>query len=324
MKTIFLFLFFSVAFLLPAQTNTFFPFERNGKWGIVDLQGKITAPPAFEQLSFFLQPRPALAIGIAANDKGGTGVVDQNGVTILPFQQQDLLFAGLEYKIWVKRNGKWGVFDAAKKKMILPVAYDTVMTIYGDSLHVFAQKKDRYHVYRTNGKLEKEEGAEAFQKRKTMRFVPPMMLMDVDENEIRENLGEGYTLDKRVRMGSLIYFPYYNQQNLYGLLDFEGKPVLECKYEQLLFEVRNYDGHFILVRQHDLWGIYQVEVTPSGIQYHQVMDCLSSSTPLYAGERFPGRYTGDSYYLVTVSGPDNQPVKAYFHVPGRKLLLPGS
>lgn len=324
MKTIFLFLFFSVAFLLPAQTNTFFPFERNGKWGIVDLQGKITAPPAFERLSFFLQPRPALAISVATKGNGESGLIDQNGATILPFQQQELLFSGLEYNVRVERDGKWGVFDAATKKMVLPVDYDTVMTLHGDSLHLFGKKKDSYHVYRTNGKLEKMESEEAFRKRAMMRFVPPMMLMDVDENEIRENLGEGFTLDKRVRMGSLIYFPYYNQQNIYGLLDFEGKPALECKYEQLLFEVRNYDDHFILVRQHDLWGIYQVEVTPSGIQYHQVLDCLSNSTPRYAGENFPGRYTGDSYYLVTVSRPGEQPVQAYFYVPGRKLILPGS
>lgn len=144
---------------------------------------------------------------------GESGLIDQNGATILPFQQQELLFAGLEYNVRVERDGKWGVFDAATKKMVLPVDYDTVMTLHGDSLHLFGKKKDSYHVYRTNGKLEKMESEEAFRKRAMMRFVPPMMLMDVDENEIRENLGEGFTLDKRVRMGSLIYFPYYNQQN---------------------------------------------------------------------------------------------------------------
>lgn len=323
MKTIFLFLFFSVASLLPAQTNTFFPFERNGQWGIVDWQGKVSVPPAFERLSFFLQPQPALAISVATKGNGESGLIDQNGATILPFQQQELLFTGLEYNVQVGRNGKWGAFDALGKKMIVPVVYDTVMVLFGDSLHVFAKKKDRYHVYRTNGKLEKKESAETFRKRMMMRFVPPMILMDVDENEIKENLGKGYTLDKRVRMGSFIYFPYHNQQHLYGLLDFDGKPVLDCKYEQLLFEMHNYDD-FILVQQHELWGIFQVEVTLNGIIYHPVLECRSMSVPQHVEAHFPGQYKGEHYYLVTVAGPDQAPVKAYFQVSGRKIFLPGS
>ncbi|MFN8303604.1 MAG: WG repeat-containing protein [Saprospiraceae bacterium] len=325
MKPVFLFLFFSLTALLSAQTNTFFPFEKDGQWGIVDQQGKVTLPPTFKKLSFFRQPRPALAISIATDGMRQNGLVDQNGQVLLAFQQQDLRFSNLDYCVWVVRNGKWGAFDALSKKMVVPASYDTLMTIFEDKEHLFAKKGARYFVYSISGKLEKKESEDKFQQRIPMVFVPPVISRDVDEYALGLDLDKEFTLDEPIRAGGYVYRLFHNQQHLYGLLDFDGIVVMDCKYEQLIVETphNHFADRFILIKQNALWGIFQTDYDTNGyLAYFQVMECQSMVQPVHIDVDYPGKYTGDSYYLVVVNGADNKPVKGYYHVPSRKLFVP--
>ena len=123
---------------------------KDGKWGIVDLSGKIVMPFVYERIS-----RANLTEKLFLVKKNGKwGVVDLSGKIIMPFVYDDISYATNDLFL-VKKNGKWGVISKSGKE-ILPYNYDDISYDYDDKSHLalfYICKDEKWGVATIDGQI---------------------------------------------------------------------------------------------------------------------------------------------------------------------------
>lgn len=159
-------------------------YEYVGKWGILNDDFSELIPPKYEYIDFFRNPNYFKVVegelefdnsgDYMAVTKGLLGVIDSRSNFIITPEYSyiceifDGLWAvnkgggvyyddGYQEDHWAVKGGKWGVIDS-KSNLIVPVKYDTIMTIWGKTDYIFAQngslhfdRKKHYDVYTPTG-----------------------------------------------------------------------------------------------------------------------------------------------------------------------------
>lgn len=87
---------------------------RDGKWGLLDAEGREVVPLRFE--SYVVRPGLDLAAGRV---DGKWGVFDLKGNAVVEPRYEDLTIVDRDFA-WVKSGGKWGAIDLAGKVRIAP------------------------------------------------------------------------------------------------------------------------------------------------------------------------------------------------------------
>ena len=90
--------------------------KQDGKWGVIDVTGKVLAQPQYDEGQY---PQEGFA---AVAKSGKWGFVDKAGRVVAPLQYDEAgnFFEGMA---GVKLNGKWGFIDKTGR-MVIPAVYD--------------------------------------------------------------------------------------------------------------------------------------------------------------------------------------------------------
>lgn len=92
-----------------SQSNAQVPFEKDGKWGLLDNAGKVILKPKYSSIGSFVD-----GWALVKNTKGKYGIINKSGSEYLGCNYDDMIFPFIKYKeqyyLWVKKGGKWGLF----------------------------------------------------------------------------------------------------------------------------------------------------------------------------------------------------------------------
>ncbi len=127
-------------------------YPNSGKWGVIDVKGKVLIPPVFDKIDYLYSQDNSLKkhlfvanrgrkIGTDDNpaSPGNCGLIDINGTEIIPFEYQDISLGG-EDKLIVNKGGsilyneggtyisggQYGVIDYSNKVKV-PIIYNDVI-----------------------------------------------------------------------------------------------------------------------------------------------------------------------------------------------------
>lgn len=122
--------------------------ERNGKWGIIDMEANMLIPIIYDQIDNFSEGYAKVTLN------GKNGYVSTDAKIILPIEYDQ---AGnfKNGKVEVSKNGKWGMINH-KGEEIIPLKYDQIRFTNNENIIIVAEKSNQKLQYgfldlRTNG-----------------------------------------------------------------------------------------------------------------------------------------------------------------------------
>ncbi|MCX7655143.1 MAG: WG repeat-containing protein [Treponemataceae bacterium] len=297
--------------------------KKEGKWGFIDVAGKLRVPCTFGTVVDFEGPRTYAAL--PAKESNRWGVIDTEGNTILPFEYPkegiNIDRAGFVY---FQIAGKWqGVITPTGKKIILSQV---------DGIDTFSEGFARV----TAG------GKWGFINEAGMPVYPPSFLSgnSAEGYEYASSFSEGRA---RVKikgrwgfidpMGKLVIPARFEDassfidgyakvavEGKYGLIDTRGRFVVPCIYDAIQWNSPY--GPWIVERQNKYGFINREgkEILP--VFYTEVYDFSEERALVIANTKGSPQYsfidpTGKS---VINCGPDEEPLSTAF-IHGRALIV---
>lgn len=109
-------------------------FQKDGKYGIIKLDGKEVLPAEYEKIEAIQGIKNAILV----QKDGKCGVVDKDGKLMTDISYTEIKALGKDNKsgyIVKNEQGKFGIIDFSKKQ-VLPIQYDGIDTVYGNELYV--------------------------------------------------------------------------------------------------------------------------------------------------------------------------------------------
>ena len=167
--------------------------QKDGKWGLIDLDGKEIAPIIYDNITTLKGVENSLIV----EKDGKKGLINDKGSKIIDTEYSEIQSFGENYKngyITVNSENKYGIIGFSGEK-ILDNNYEKIENIYGE----------KYFVIRENGKEQ---------------------LIDKQGNKL---ITEGFDEIKQIANSGIVYI----KQNKYGLKDFEGNTKIEPTYDNL-------------------------------------------------------------------------------------------
>ena len=116
MKTGFILIFLSLMSHSFAQ-ELFVSENDQGKWGFVDVDGKVVIQHQYEKADCFYMGYSSVVL------KGKMGLIDLNGNTIIPFEYDNDLMYFEDGLAVVKKGEKYGYVDL-DGEIVIPILYD--------------------------------------------------------------------------------------------------------------------------------------------------------------------------------------------------------
>ena len=110
---------------------------RNGKYGLIDLSGKVLLEPEYDSIEPMLEERNSL---ITVKD-GKRGLVSSTGSIIIENEYDDITALTSKYEDgYIVRNSenKVGVIGT-NKKILVPIEYDDIKHVYSDNIYIVKQ-----------------------------------------------------------------------------------------------------------------------------------------------------------------------------------------
>lgn len=149
------------------SSDFFYP--TSGKWGVIDIEGKVIIPAVFDELHTLYFPNDSTNLFFVANRgrefnsengqfiTGKCGLLDKSGNEVIPFEYQGIYFGG-DNKLIVNKNGiveqniaseynisggKWGVINYANK-LVVPIVNDEISLFRNNFI---VRKGSKYNEY---------------------------------------------------------------------------------------------------------------------------------------------------------------------------------
>ena len=167
--------------------------EKDGKWGLIDLDGKELAEPIYDSIKTI----KGIENSIIVEKDGKQGLINDKGSKIVDLEYKEIQSFGDDYKngyITINQDNKYGITSFSGEK-ILENKYEKIENIYGD----------KYFVIKENGKQK---------------------LIDNQGNQV---LSDNFDEIKQIANSGIIF----KKQNKYGLMDFEGNKKIDAVYDEL-------------------------------------------------------------------------------------------
>lgn len=206
---------------LPTHAQTTLPTEllpirEAGKWGYIDLEGKVVLKPNYEYVSVF---RAGKAI---AQQNGRLGVIDRKGNVLLPFNNLNLDTLANDYFATRNEAGKWGVIKI-NGQIIVPVEADKIVA----------------RLCKINNQRENKILFEAYQQKKASLYDTTGKCLSPTEYDSYEFLTDSIIVRRK--------------ENKVGLIDINGIEILPTEYDRIVpFE---YTNGFITIQKEKKVGL---------------------------------------------------------------------
>lgn len=192
--------------------------KKDGKYGLIDLNGKVILPSEYEQITALKGIENSLII----IKDGKKGLVNEKGSIIIEPQYKEITNLGETYKegyITIDEQGKYGVISTTKQQ-ILENKYDNIKAIYLN-----------------NHYLVTENGQEK--------------LIDITGKTVLEK--SGYDIISATQKGFII-----KENELYGAINTTGEKIIEPIYQYLkevnegIFIAKKNDKYGIIDEQQNI------------------------------------------------------------------------
>lgn len=122
------------------------PYRQGELWGYCDTNGIIKIIPKYDSVAFFTTSPTT----IVYKNKKQT-IINSNGKLLLPFNY-DHIYHNKTNNIYVlEKSGLYGLFNSYKKKIVIPVVYDSIQQ-YKDSLF-YIKYKSKKGIVKINGEI---------------------------------------------------------------------------------------------------------------------------------------------------------------------------
>lgn len=187
--------------------NLFAVFD-NGKWGVIDVEGKEIIPIQFWRVNIFPN---VIIVGDTPEDK--SALYNTSGKLLLPAEFDAIDYVKPYQEKWqnmllIYQNGKVGIYDIIQEKIILPLEYEIQsISVSNSDADVFALAKDgKLALFDTQGKQ-----------------VTDFKYQEYGGGTIRS---EGYA-------------KVQDLNGLWGIVDKNGKELVPCKYKGMGLSVCN-------------------------------------------------------------------------------------
>lgn len=202
------------------------PVRMQGKWGCIDLAGKVIISPVFDYISTF---KNGTAI---AQKNGKLGVIDKHGNTLLPFEHLNLDTLSTECFATRNEAGKWGVIKI-NGEIVVPIAYTQIVAQKYGAKNTFFQARQEglWDAYNEAGKrISTEHEAYDF-------YKPTLIVCKRNDKLGLVNINGTPILPTEYE--SFAPYPYrtdyfYVQKDKkFGLVTDSGKVIVPCEYDYI-------------------------------------------------------------------------------------------
>jgi len=105
--------------------------KQRNKWGVINTAGTWTIPAVYERLGEMVMGY------LPAQKDGKWGITDLNHRILIPFQYEAVEWSDYGIKnrwLCAKKDGKWGVLNILTGKVIHSFEWDSILTVQGESL----------------------------------------------------------------------------------------------------------------------------------------------------------------------------------------------
>ncbi len=148
-----------VFMVLPAfaqkTESPVFPYAENGKWGLINKEGKIVLKPKYKDISLFNTPPWKARFAVVTDEKGLKGALNPKGklVTKINYQYVDVQSKG-KYLIVRSPEGAYGLVKTKNKKEVFKTEYKSISRFRGSKMGLsIIQKGDKYGCINGDGKM---------------------------------------------------------------------------------------------------------------------------------------------------------------------------
>lgn len=128
-----------------AQSNTLLPIAKDGKWGIINLEGDILIEPQFDFMPVFDKNGLATVF-----EYGKMGVIDSLATNIISSKYDDLRIISRQHYL-VSNDGMWGMIKN-DESIVLPIQYSQILPL--SSQYLLVKKDSLAGLSNFEGKLE--------------------------------------------------------------------------------------------------------------------------------------------------------------------------
>jgi hypothetical protein len=244
----------------PIERKTIF--QKNDKWGIVDIiTGKIIIPCEYDKLSWLNDDYDGETIWnnqiliydeleadeqellIKAEKDGKCGVFNMKGKSIMLCKYDDIILEN-DYDeicfLMAKHEGKWGVFDI-DGEIILSCAYDEMGVHWNDDYKwehylLSVKKNGKWGVINMDGKI-----IVPFDYDKILIYDDAIYMEDYWEIEEMEKTLFEVVKDKKL-----------------GVINWNGEIVLQCEYDRIEFVSDEVDKKIVITfKKGKKWGLIE-------------------------------------------------------------------
>ena len=221
------------------DNNVFLALECDKKYGIIDKHGNTIVPFVYDYAYNFSE-------GLAAVCKDGRwGFVDQNNKMVIPFEYEydtdeydteysSIKYGSLDFReglACIIKNGKWGYIDKANN-VVIPFIYSRAEDFHGGIAYV-ENSDGMAGCIDTKGKVVQSFG--------NIDYLKNGIYMTYTNQKIYGNY-ENILFNKSGIIGEYSSNPYIydsliivEKNKKYGAIDYKGKVLIPCKYNQLSY-----------------------------------------------------------------------------------------
>jgi hypothetical protein len=253
--------------------------KHKNKWGVINTTGAWTIPAVYEQFGEIQLGY------LPAQKDGKWGITDLNHRILIPFQYEAVEWSDYGIKnrwLCAKKDGKWGVLNILTGKVIHPFEWDSILTVQGESLicgykdGIIQTRADKiFHPnarpllpeasYRQKGTYYTLTYDLTQEKTAPQPNIQPASPSDWDDvPNLPRWEGMEYTCF-RFRKAYLVadYDPLLSAYR-YGLTDTTGKSLLPCRYnlrDDIATERYHHADQPYLLLQNNAgkWGVYGLQ-----------------------------------------------------------------
>lgn len=156
-KNLLLFLTLMMTFSVFAQNDlpAVYPYAENGKWGVINKEGKIILKPKYKEISLFRNAAGKKALATVTNEDGLIGSINRKGKLAAKIKYSYVDVNGKGDLVIVKSpEGLFGLVSTKNKKELLPTEYNSINRFRGQKMGLsIIQKGDKYGCINEEGTI---------------------------------------------------------------------------------------------------------------------------------------------------------------------------
>lgn len=207
--------------------------KKNGKWGYMDVKGKMVIQPKFQKAHNFFEGLANVKIN------GKWGYINNKGQVVIKAEYDDAAYQFVNGYAQVSKNGKWGNIDK-EGKVVIPITYQDTND-YSEGLILVKQDGKYGYINIQNEMVIEPQFTEAYSFKDGLAGVKKNgkwgYIDTKGELVISYKYPEGFSFEDGVAV-------VMNNDYFYGVINKSGNTVIPFKYLYLTYPQNGLVGYY--------------------------------------------------------------------------------